>query len=52
MIVKLKICTTDKTSVEMSLSEIDYEQEYICNIYIYYIKFEFYLKPYLINLGI
>ena len=51
MIIKLKMCTTCKILVEMSVPEIG---NGLAMSGIYYIKFyiEFYLKPYLKNLGI
>ena len=48
IIIKLKMCTTGKILVEMPVPEIETSNEYI---YILYIKFKFYFKPYLKNLG-
>ena len=48
MIIKLKMCTTCKILVEISVPEIEQQ----CLKYIIYMKFKFYLKPYLKNLGI
>ena len=48
MIVKLKMCTTGKILVEMSVPETETSRLYI----LYDIKFKSYVKPYLKNLGV
>ena len=48
MIVKLKMCTTGKILVEMSVPETETSRLYI----LYHIKFKSYVKPYLKNLGV
>ena len=51
MIIKLKMCTTGKILVEMSVPEIETSNVSSLNRNIY-IKFKFYFKPYLKNLDI